>query len=151
MVVFLVVIALYQALMFALEKSDRLATTVEGRPRIVIRDGELQVEALRHEAMSTPELFMQLRRSRVSHLGQVELGILEPNGDVSVFYRRDDAVTWGLPVLPDVEDHVAIERAARYACQRCGHTQHLAPAARQRCPRCDHDRWVIARRDRRTG
>ena len=55
----------------------------------------------------------------------VRLGILEVDGNVSLFFHEPDAVRPGLSVLPpeyrDTRSKVAADGV--YACSRCGHTQ----------------------------
>jgi uncharacterized membrane protein YcaP (DUF421 family) len=146
LIVFAIVLSLYHVLEVALNKNPKLADTVEGRPVEVIRDGILLVDAIDHEDISTPEMFVQLRLARVSHLGQVRTAILEPTGELSVFFVRDADVQPGLPVLPALLDQrmAIIGERAHYSCAHCGHTTELEPGEAPSCPTCEHLEWTRA-------
>lgn len=148
-VVFVIVLALYHLLELLTTKNDRLATVVEGKPREVLRDGVLVLGTFDKEPFSEQELFMQLRLDHVSHLGQVRRGILEPSGEVSIFFYRDDEVVLGLPILPGTPMLTDISMAADYACARCGQVRRLAPGNQQPCPACKHKTWAEAIREPR--
>lgn len=152
-VVFVVVLAMYRLLELSIEKSDRIADAVEGKPRTLARDGALDIDAVEHEKISRPELFSQLRVKGVTHLGQVRLAVLEPSGVVSTFFRRDAEVTPGLPILPELFDANAecIDVSGAYACTRCGHTASFGVGDEPRCPRCGRTSWVRALDEARVG
>lgn len=42
-----------------------------------------------------------IRREGVSHLGQIKAAYMEPGGDINVFYFEDEAVQYGLSLLPE--------------------------------------------------
>lgn len=151
LVVFAIVLALYHVLEVALNKNPRLADTVEGRPVEVIREGRLLVAAIDNEDISTPEMLVQLRVHHVSHLGQIRSAILEPTGELSVFFAADDAVKPGLPILPALYDQrcEVIPARAAYSCTHCGHTATLEPGAAPRCPICERVEWTHALAERR--
>ena len=146
LVVFTIVLALYHVLEVALNRNPKLADTVEGKPVEVIRDGRLLMHAIDKEDISPPEMFVQLRVRQVSHLGQVRSAILEPTGELSVFYETDDAVRPGMPILPALYDQRfdVIASRAEYSCTRCAHTAVLEPGAAPRCPICQRVEWTRA-------
>jgi uncharacterized membrane protein YcaP (DUF421 family) len=146
-VVFGVVLALYRTLEAIMNRSEHAAERLEGRPIEILRDGALVPNAVRSIEITTPEVFMQLRVRTVSHLGQIERAIVEPNGEVSVFFYPDDAVKPGLPIIPALYDEsidTITDDKATYSCKHCGHTTTLAPGDPQRCSRCDRNAWVRA-------
>ena len=64
---------------------------VESRPRILVRDGQVDWDALRRERTTHRELFAELRIKGARSLAQVDAAILEVTGDISVFLndRKD--------------------------------------------------------------
>lgn len=66
---------------------------LESRPRVLVRNGEVDFEALRKERTTRRELYAELRMKGASSLSQVDAAILEVTGDVSVFLndRNPDA------------------------------------------------------------
>jgi len=151
MVVFLVVIALYKLVTFLINRFEGFEQFVEGSPTYVIREGKLLTKNFKNEPIARDELYMQMRLNNVSHLGQVELAILENNGEVSLYYYPDEDVRSGLPILPHCFDNklVAISKEGVYACTNCGLTLDLQPAAETHCPECRKKHWLPARKERR--
>jgi uncharacterized membrane protein YcaP (DUF421 family) len=69
-----------------LEKRSRpVRDFVETRPRVLVRDGEIDWDALRTERTTRRELFAELRMHGARSLAQVDYAILEVTGRVSVF------------------------------------------------------------------
>ena len=58
---------------------------LESRPRVLVKDGVVDYDALRKERTTRRELFSELRMKGASSLSQVDVAILEITGDVSVF------------------------------------------------------------------
>ncbi|CAM5246518.1 hypothetical protein SSTU70S_01534 [Stutzerimonas stutzeri] len=81
-------------------RSPRFGSWLEGKPVTIIRDGLYELHSLNRHDISADEFFMELRQQGVEHLGQVRLGILETDGDVSLFFHTPDQVRPGLSVMP---------------------------------------------------
>ncbi len=146
MVVFAVVLSLYRFITYLINHFDRVEKYLEGQPTCLVDKGIFLFRNFKKEPIARDEFFSQLRLHSVSHLGQLQQAILEPNGEVSVYYLDDEDVTYGLPVLPDLCDVTVqtIKEGGHYACAQCGHTEELAPATRLNCRVCDHPNWVKA-------
>jgi uncharacterized membrane protein YcaP (DUF421 family) len=56
-----------------------------GTPVRVVRDGEIDLEALRAEQLSAEDLFAAAREHGIKRLADVELAVLEADGKVSFF------------------------------------------------------------------
>jgi uncharacterized membrane protein YcaP (DUF421 family) len=69
-------------------KWRRSRSVLEGVPVIVVRDGEVIHEALRHEQVPVEELLQGARKQGIASLEAVDVGILEPDGTFS-FIKRD--------------------------------------------------------------
>lgn len=61
-------------------KAPRLNRMLEGRSTVLVRDGNIDRTAMRHEAMTHEELMDVIHRQGFEHLSQVRRCILEPNG-----------------------------------------------------------------------
>lgn len=61
---------------------------VEGRPQIVIHQGEIFDEVMRRERISTHDLHKALRRNGCTRVEDVHFAILETDGSISVKLRE---------------------------------------------------------------
>ncbi|TMK82850.1 MAG: DUF421 domain-containing protein [Actinobacteria bacterium] len=71
------------ALSYLSFKSKRARTIIEGRPVIVIRDGEPQEKILRYERLSFDEITDAAREQGIADLRDVQVGVLESDGSFS--------------------------------------------------------------------
>ncbi|MEX5412627.1 DUF421 domain-containing protein [Atlantibacter hermannii] len=151
LVVFISLGALYRLVMWLMARSEKLEDLLEGKPMIVVEEGELAWDNLRKENMTEFEYFMELRLSGVEQLGQVKLAIQETNGQLSVYFYADENVRPGLPILPDSHKPAfnIMPDAADYACIRCSEVIAMKAGEKRMCPRCGHPDWVKASRARR--
>jgi hypothetical protein len=74
------------------------------------------------------------------------LGILEVNGDVSLYYFDGSEIRPGLSVLPDClrRSYARIPADGLYACNHCGLTGQQQGGAKPACTRCGNDTWSRA-------
>lgn len=151
MVVFLTILALYRITTYAMQHSQGFTDVVEGKPTTLIEDGLYELDTFQRLNVTDDEFFMELRQQSVEHLGQVRLGILEVDGDISLFFYDDDEVKPGLSVLPP-EHRPVYELAPEdglYACSRCGYVLTLTTRQGAACPCCEHTGWTTALTTRR--
>lgn len=78
------------------ERITPLRRFVEPQPRILVRDGTVDEEALRAERTQRDELYAQLRLAGARSLAQVDLAILEGTGEMSVFLNKQAPADQGL-------------------------------------------------------
>ncbi len=144
--VFATLLALYRLTVFFMNRSTRFGTWLEGKPVTIIRDGIYELRSLDSLNISADEFFMELRQQGVEHLGQVRLGILENDGNVSLFFHEPEAVRPGLSVLPPEYRPVfhEVPASGMYACSHCGFPQALETHQRLHCPRCNNHTWSKA-------
>ena len=64
-----------------------LRPTLDGKPVVIIRQGELLEDAMRAERLPADELFEAMRREGIRSMDEVDMGVLESNGSYS-FLRR---------------------------------------------------------------
>ena len=151
MIVFLIVMSLYKLITFLINRSDRFETFLEGKPATIIEGGQIKVKNYKREPIARDEMYSQLRLNSVSHLGQVEMGIIETNGEISVYFYKDEDVRYGLPILPGDEQkkNKLIPELGMYACIFCGNTKEIAPVEETRCDCCEHTEWIKAKNNLR--
>ena len=147
MLVFVVVIALYRLVTFLINHSNKIEEALEGKPVYVVEQGKFNFENFQSELIAHEEFFAQLRQQNVTHLGQVELAIIETNGATSIYYFADKDVLYGLPILP----HLCAKKSnqlpsnGKYACTTCGHVQEMKAAQNEQlCMVCGKPEWVEA-------
>ena len=67
--------------------SLRFRSLLCGRPTVIIRDGKVQQQAMRHNRLTIDELVEELRCQGVTDLSTVKYAILETSGQLSVLLR----------------------------------------------------------------
>ncbi len=86
-------------------KSNKLRTFMQGHPVIVIRDGKIDMTALRKLRMTVNDLLSALRQKDVFEISQVSYAIFETNGKISVLlkpqYKTSTAADLGLSPKDD--------------------------------------------------
>jgi uncharacterized membrane protein YcaP (DUF421 family) len=146
-----VIVLVQRAIVVITERNKRLEVLFESSPRRLIKDGVLDLKALRQEKLSKDEVFSRLRENGLTQLGEVDRAYLEPSGNISVWRRTQKDVA-GLTLMPDEDpDYPSVYEASRevtttqlYACQHCGTTRELsAPGILPKCI-CGSKRWVRA-------
>ena len=65
-------------------RNVRFRTLICGKPAIIIRNGKLQQDAMRHNRLTLDELFEELRTQGVTDISDVKYAILETGGQLSV-------------------------------------------------------------------
>jgi uncharacterized membrane protein YcaP (DUF421 family) len=142
--VFIMTVLLYRLADFIVAKYSKVESFVEGRAIRIIKDSRFEIGNFPKEELSKDEIFADLRKEGVSHLGQVMTAYMEAGGDVSIFYCKDEEVRFGLPILPEPfkQNVVEITEPGFYSCIYCGYTDQLHSTKRHICPVCGKDRWV---------
>ncbi len=70
-------------------RSTWFRKTVEGEPRLLIRDGVALQRAMREEGITEAELLSALRQHGLLRINQAALAVLETNGAISVIPKSD--------------------------------------------------------------
>lgn len=152
LLVFGVVVLSYRVLTRWAATSTRVADWVEGKPVLLIEEGQFAINEFKKGDLGQDEYFMELREGGVDHLGQVRRPYLEPSGNLSLFFYEDEQVKPGLPILPELfaKKSVRVENAGSYACAFCGQVEALIPQVDAcGCPRCSRTEWVKSLKNRR--
>ncbi|MDY5948039.1 MAG: DUF421 domain-containing protein [Oscillospiraceae bacterium] len=89
-IVALFVLVAYEILTSAVGlKSYKLRAFMQGHPVIVIRDGKIDLKALKKLRMTVNDLVTALRQKDVFEISQVSYAIFETNGKISVLLKPE--------------------------------------------------------------
>lgn len=143
------VIGLYHLCTWLTMKFKLVSNILEGKPVYIVKNGKLVLEEISGGTMSSDDFFAELRQQGVRHLGQVDIGLLETDGEFSVILFDADNTRFGLPIFPGEYDKVTtIKPNQHYACLHCGNVEKIA-AIHALCPRCNEAAgWTVAREDK---
>jgi uncharacterized membrane protein YcaP (DUF421 family) len=126
MILFLVLLC-HQALSLASVRHPGVEVAVHGKISIFVKDGILQLAAIKQDRVSRAQLFAVLREMRIYNLGKVKRMYMEAGGYFSVYPMTADRP--GLSLLPtaDVAIHEIHQRPDERlkACISCGNTTHI--------------------------
>jgi len=78
------------ALSYGSFRSKRLRTLIEGRPVVILRDGEVLEKMLRLERLTLDEVTDAAREQGIGDLSVVRFGVVEADGSFS--FIRDDGM-----------------------------------------------------------
>ena len=103
----------FQLLFSYLEiKSHKVKEIVDGKISVIINRGRIDFDELENQRYGIEDLLVELRSKRIKSIEDVDYAILETNGKLSIFEKKDDQnSTYPLPVIIDgkVEEDTLIE------------------------------------------
>ena len=70
-------------------KSRKFLQLTDGRPSIVIKNGEVLEDSMKKNQLVIDELMMLLREKGVFKVDDIEIAILETNGELSIMKKTD--------------------------------------------------------------
>ncbi|MCE6990800.1 DUF421 domain-containing protein [Dyadobacter sp. CY323] len=145
LVVFATIISLYRVVTWLTGKSEWFEKLIEGKTVCLIHEGRFSVTEFAKETLAQDEFFSELRVKSIEHLGQIRNAYLEPSGEVSIFFYKEDEVKYGLPVLPELysKKNKTIFKDGHHSCSFCGFTEDKKTGSAI-CPVCNRDEWVPA-------
>ncbi len=139
----LLCIALLQRLVSWLAfKSRKIEVLTQGDVTLLMKNGVMDVGQLRKTVLSHEQLFEQLRKQKVYHLGQVKRVYLEGSGQFSVFKNAEEKP--GLCILPDDDEQLyrGTTRSKQFlACKNCGTVVRGQASSTKPCTRCSVNDW----------
>lgn len=137
MLVILLIILADKAVDFALSRWTKAKRLIDGKPVMILQDGQLSMPGLRKLGLGTAEAMEMLRLGGVRNLGEVEHAFLEPSGGLSVF-PHDQPVP-GLAIVPPLELRKAAPPppTAKLCCISCGQIRATEEPACTECGETD--------------
>lgn len=71
-------------------KSRKMRELVDGKPSIIIKEGQVDEQEMKKQRYNFDDLLTQLRENNIRSLNEVEFGILETTGKLSVIKKDED-------------------------------------------------------------
>jgi uncharacterized membrane protein YcaP (DUF421 family) len=86
-------------------KSRKMREFVDGKPSLIIKEGKVDEYEMKKQRYNFDDLLTQLRENNIRNLNEVEFGILETTGKLSVIRKDEDlepsAIHTILPLILD--------------------------------------------------
>lgn len=93
-------------------KSKTFRDFVDGKTRVLIKDGKVLEDNLKKERLSTDELMEHLRQKKVFQAADVEFALMEASGEINVLLKRENQPLTpkhlGIKVAPEKEPQTVI-------------------------------------------
>lgn len=70
-------------------RSLRMRRMISGRPKIIIRDGQIEQATMRDLRLSLDDVMTALRSNQIFDISQVQFAIVETTGTISVYPKSD--------------------------------------------------------------
>ena len=86
-------------------KSLRMRRIISGRPKIIVRNGQIEQATMRDLRLSVDDLMAALRQQQVFDISQVQFAVMETTGTVSVYLKA--------ACQPLTPEDVALKKAAQ--------------------------------------
>ncbi|MDR7073631.1 DUF421 domain-containing protein [Fictibacillus barbaricus] len=86
-------------------KSRKMREFVDGKPSLIIKEGKVDEYEMKKQRYNFDDLLTQLRENNIRNLNEVEFGVLETTGKLSVIRKDEDlepsAIHTILPLILD--------------------------------------------------
>lgn len=87
-------------------KSNAFSNLTDGKPTILIENGEILDKNMRKSLMNLNELMLLLREKNVFKISEVEMAVLETNRKLSILLKTDkQPVTASMLNIPVIREH----------------------------------------------
>ncbi|MBM7648988.1 uncharacterized membrane protein YcaP (DUF421 family) [Bacillus ectoiniformans] len=87
---------------YASLKSKKFREIIDGRPEIIINNGQIDEQAMRRQRYNFHDLLLQLREKDIRHIDDVEFAILETSGSLSILKKdKKEKGSFTLPLIID--------------------------------------------------
>ena len=91
-------------------KSRKMRELVDGKPSVIIKKGKVDEQEMRKQRYNFDDLLTQLRENNIRSLNEVEFGVLETTGKLSVIKKNEETERSPLQmILPLVLDGKVLE------------------------------------------
>lgn len=96
----IVIVCLQKLVAYLSLKFPYIRSKIEGNETLIIYKGEILLEDMKKEKYNMNDLYTQLRSKDIRSIDEVEYGILESNGNLSVFtFEENKDETFPLPLI----------------------------------------------------
>ena len=93
-------------------KSHKVKEIVDGKISVIINRGRIDFDELEKQKYGIEDLLVELRNKSIKSIEDVDYAILETNGKLSIFEKKDDQnSTYPLPIIIDgkIEEDTLLE------------------------------------------
>jgi len=144
-VALLVIYLLHKLVSRMATKNEKFLKVSEGSIVCLVKDGKLQLDAMRRSGVTRQELFAELRNNKIDNLSKVDRIYLEACGIFSIFAANENRE--GLVVFPEKDrpmlDYYKKVNSNKKACANCGNVQPVEDD-NQPCSNCGEHQWHVA-------
>ena len=93
-------------------KNRKIRDIIDGKPSIIIEKGNINLKEMKKQRYNLDDLLIQLRSQSIKSLQEVDYAILENNGKLSIFKKKDDLFhDYPLPIIIDGKiEEIALKR-----------------------------------------
>lgn len=70
-------------------KNKKVRRVLKGKPSILVHNGKVVLDEMKKIRFNRDDLMEELRQAGIAHIGDVQYGILETNGRLSVIPKKD--------------------------------------------------------------
>jgi uncharacterized membrane protein YcaP (DUF421 family) len=140
-----IVVLIHKGISKAGFKHRTFELLLHGDKTILIKDGMMDLQAMKKSSITRERLFAQLRSESIDSLGKIQRMYFEANG--SFTFIKNKHASPGLSVIPDFDkDFTRQQKIAEglYSCGSCGIVVKDQQRPKHKCERCQHDEWVEA-------
>ena len=83
-------------------KNKNIRDSVDGRPSMIIKNGEINFNEMMKQRYNIDDLLVQLREASVKSIEDVDFAVLETSGKLSIFKKSEDELhLYPLPIIID--------------------------------------------------
>ena len=98
----IIIIFLVQILISILVlKSNKIRELIESKPVIIINNGIIDYKEMKKQRYNTSDLLLQIREKSINDLNEIEFAILEVNGSLTIFTKKDNKYKYPFPIICD--------------------------------------------------
>ena len=83
---------------FLTTKSTQLKKILDGDPSIIVLHGKIQKKEMSRVRLSMEDLLCELRLKNIASVSDVDYAIVEQNGQISVFQKKDEPLSHALVI-----------------------------------------------------
>lgn len=142
LIIAIVIIGFQKIIALRTQHNPRMEQLTMGDVDVLVKDGVLQLDCMKHSRMSQEQVFAQCRFEEIENLGRVKRAYLEANGAFTILKNEGKKI--GLSLLPswDKEFRDAQQKATgTYACCNCGNVVHDQKLTQVPCSLCQKTEW----------
>lgn len=98
----LITLAILQIVVaYIIMKFEKIRTLVDGKPVILVHNGQINQNAMKKERYNLDDLMMQVRECGVGSIHEIAYAVLETNGRLTLIQQSNCKVKYPFPLIQD--------------------------------------------------